>query len=227
MIKVIAIDDEPLALTIVEEFCSKIDYIDLQKTFTQPNEGLNYLEKYPVDLLFLDIHMPALNGIDLFRNINQNTLVVFCTAHSEYAIEGFNLNAVDYLLKPFTFNRFSKACNKAKDYFSAINIKNTSDIFLRADGKLHKINLDTILCIEALDDYLKIHLLAQKTLVVRMTMKSILEKLPASKFVRVHRSFIVPIDKVQSLTNKVINLSDKIIPIGKNYEEDVFFYFNK
>ena len=227
MIKVIAIDDEPLALNIVEGFCSQIHYIDLQKTFSQPSEGLKYLEKYPVDLLFLDIHMPALNGIDLYRNINQNTLVVFCTAHSEYAVEGFNLNAVDYLLKPFTFKRFLKACDKAKDYFSAIDVKNTSNIFLRADGKLHKINLDIITCIEALDDYLKIYLIGQKTLVVRMTMKVMLEKLPASKFVRVHRSFIVPIDKVQSLTNKVINLNDRIIPIGKNYEEDVMFYFNK
>lgn len=227
MIKVIAIDDEPLALSIVEGFCSQIDYIDLQKTFIQPNEGLKYLEKYPVDLLFLDVHMPALNGVDLYRNINQNTLVVFCTAHSEYAVEGFNLNAVDYLLKPFTFKRFLKACDKAKDYFSAIDVKSTSHIFLRADGKLHKINLDLITSIEALDDYLKIHLLDQKTLVVRMTMKAMLEKLPPSKFVRVHRSFIVPFDKVQSLTNKVINLKDKIIPIGKNYEEDVMFYFNK
>ena len=173
------------------------------------------------------MHMPALNGIDLYRNINQNTLVVFCTAHSEYAVEGFNLNAVDYLLKPFTFDRFLKACDKAKDYFSAIDVKNTSNIFLRADGKLHKINLDLITCIEALDDYLKIYLIGQKTLVVRMTMKVMLEKLPASKFVRVHRSFIVPIDKVQSLTNKAINLNDKIIPIGKNYEDDVMFYFNQ
>jgi len=227
MIKVIAIDDEPLALNIVEGFCSQIDYIDLQKTFTQPNEGLKYLEKFPVDLLFLDIHMPALNGIDLYRNINQNTLVVFCTAHSDYAVEGFNLNAVDYLLKPFTFNRFLKACDKAKDYFSSIDVKNTPDIYLRADGRLHKINLDTITCIEALDDYLKIYFIAQKTLVVRMTMKVMLEKLPLNKFVRVHRSFIVPIDKVQSLTNKVINLNDKVIPIGKNYEEGVLYYFNK
>lgn len=212
---------------MLKVFCSQIDYIDLQKTFIQPNEGLKYLEKYPVDLLFLDVHMPALNGIDLYRNINQNTLVVFCTAHSEYAVEGFNLNAVDYLLKPFTFDRFLKACDKAKDYFSAIDVKNTSNIFLRADGKLHKINLDLITCIEALDDYLKIYLIGQKTLVVRMTMKVMLEKLPASKFIRVHRSFIVPIDKVQSLTNKAINLNDKIIPIGKNYEDDVMFYFNQ
>lgn len=225
MIKALAIDDEPLALSVIESFCSQIDHIDLQKTFTKPNEALKHLNKYPVDLLFLDIHMPSLTGIDFYKNIEQNTLVIFCTAHGQYAVEGFNLNALDYLLKPFTFERFKQATDKAKDYFALSTNQKTQHIFVRADYSLQKIILDDILYIEALDDYLKIHVNQQKTIVARMTMKTILEKLPKTDFLRVHRSFIVPIKKVESLRNKTLQLGDKKIPVGNSYEEDVMKYF--
>jgi DNA-binding LytR/AlgR family response regulator len=225
MIKALAIDDEPLALNVIEAFCAQVDYIDLQKTFEKPNEALKHLNKYPVDLLFLDIHMPALNGIDFYKNIQQNTLVIFCTAHEQYAVEGFNLNALDYLLKPFTFERFKQATDKARDYFaSTTNIK-SPHIFVRADYSLQKILLEDVNYIEALDDYLKIHLHQQKTIVARMTMKAMLEKLPAEAFMRVHRSFIVPIKKVESIRNKCIHLLDKQIPIGNSYEEVVKKHF--
>ena len=204
MIKALAIDDEPLALNVIEAFCAQLDYIDLQKTFTKPNEALKHLNKYPVDLLFLDIHMPSLTGIDFYKNIEQNTLVVFCTAHGQYAVEGFNLNALDYLLKPFTFERFKQATDKARDYFSSSNNQKAQHIFVRADYSLQKIMLDDIMCIEALDDYLKIYINNQKTIVARMTMKAMLEKLPSTEFMRVHRSFIVPIKKVESLRNKML-----------------------
>ena len=151
MIKALAIDDEPLALNVIEAFCAQLDYIDLQKTFTKPNEALKHLNKYPVDLLFLDIHMPSLTGIDFYKNIEQNTLVVFCTAHGQYAVEGFNLNALDYLLKPFTFERFKQATDKARDYFSSSNNQKAQHIFVRADYSLQKIMLDDIMCIEALE----------------------------------------------------------------------------
>lgn len=226
MIKALAIDDEPLSLNIIEAFCAKLDYIDLQKTFTKPNEALRYLEKYPVDLLFLDIHMPSLNGIEFYKNITQNTLVIFCTAHGEYAVEGFNLNALDYLLKPFTFQRFQQATEKARDYFSVASNQKVQHIFVRADYSLQKITLDEIIYIEALDDYLKIYLHQQKTIVARMTMKAMLEKLPAQDFMRVHRSFIVPIKKVESLRNKTLQLGDKKIPIGNSYEEAVIKHFS-
>lgn len=225
MIKALAIDDEPLALSVIESFCSKIDYIDLQKTFTKPNEALKHLNKFPVDLLFLDIHMPSLTGIDFYKNIEQNTLVIFCTAHGQYAVEGFNLNALDYLLKPFTFDRFKQATDKAKDYFTLSSTPKTQHIFVRADYSLQKIILDDILYIEALDDYLKIYVNQQKTIVVRMTMKSILEKLPSSDFLRVHRSFIVPVKKVESMRNKTLQLGGNKIPIGSSYEEDVLKFF--
>ncbi|MCD6018177.1 MAG: DNA-binding response regulator [Bacteroidetes bacterium] len=226
MIKAIAVDDEPLSLNIIETFCAQLDYIDLQKTFTKPNEALRYLEKYPVDLLFLDIHMPSLNGIEFYKNITQNTLVIFCTAHGQYAVEGFNLNALDYLLKPFTLERFKQATEKAKDYFAVSSNQKSQHIFVRADYSLQKINLDDITYIEALDDYLKIYIHQQKTIVARMTMKAILEKLPASDFIRVHRSFIVPIKKVESLRNKTLQLGDKKIPVGNSYEEAVLKHFS-
>ena len=227
MIKALAIDDEPLALNVIEAFCAQLDYIDLQKTFTKPNEALKHINKYPVDLLFLDIHMPSLTGIDFYKYINQNTLVVFCTAHAQYAVEGFNLNALDYLLKPFTFERFKQAAEKARDYFSqSNNQKNVEHIFVRADYSLQKITLNDIICIEALDDYLKIYLHNQKTVVARITMKAMVEKLPVDSFVRVHRSFIVPIKKVESIRNKTLQIGDKKIPIGNSYETEVHKHFN-
>jgi DNA-binding LytR/AlgR family response regulator len=227
MIKALAIDDEPLALSVIETFCSQVNYIDLQKTFTKPNEALKHLNKYPVDLLFLDIHMPSLTGIDFYKNIEQNTMVIFCTAHGQYAVEGFNLNALDYLLKPFTFERFQQATEKAKDYFSQLSSQKTVEhIFVRADYSLQKITLDDILYIEALDDYLKIYLYQQKTIVARMTMKTMLEKLPASDFIRVHRSFIIPVKKVESLRNKIFQISDRKIPVGNSYEAEVLKHFN-
>ena len=226
MIKALAIDDEPLALNVIEAFCTQLDYIDLQKTFTKPNEALKHLNKYPVDLLFLDIHMPSLTGIDFYKNIEQNTLVIFCTAHGQYAVEGFNLNALDYLLKPFTFERFKQATDKARDYFATTNNQKAQHIFVRADYSLQKIMLDDIMCIEALDDYLKIYINNQKTIVARMTMKAMLEKLPSTEFMRVHRSFIVPIKKVESLRNKMLQLGDKKIPVGNSYEEDVLKHFS-
>jgi DNA-binding LytR/AlgR family response regulator len=226
MIKALAIDDEPLALSVIEAFCSQLDYIDLQKTFTKPNEALKHLKKYPVDLLFLDIHMPALTGIDFYKNIEQNTLVIFCTAHGQYAVEGFNLNALDYLLKPFTLDRFKQATEKARDYFSQLGSqKSIEHLFVRADYSLQKISIHDILYIEALDDYLKIYLYQQKTIVARMTMKSMLEKLPAADFMRVHRSFIVPVKRVESLRNKALQVADKKIPVGNSYEEEVLKHF--
>lgn len=221
MIRAIAIDDEPLALSVIETFCSQISGIDLQKTFTKPNEALSYLQKHPIDLLFLDIHMPSLTGIDLFKKIEQNTLVIFCTAHSEYAVEGFNLNALDYLLKPFTLERFKQATEKAVDYFETLTNKKTKYIFIRADYSLQKIALDDIIYIEALDDYLKIHIDNQKTIVARMTMKSMQDRLPSNEFIRIHRSFIVPVKKVESVKNKFISISNKLLPIGNSYEESI------
>ena len=228
MIKAIAVDDEPFALKLIENFCSQVDFIDLQKTFTKPTEALKFLKKFPVDLLFLDVEMPSLNGIDFYKEVKQSTMVIFTTAHMEYAVEGFNLNALDYLLKPYSFERFQQAVNKAQDYMKLQNkTTNITDthIFIRADYSLIKVAVADIRFVESFRDYLKIHLETGKYIITRMTMKSIVEKLPSAEFVRAHKSFIVPLSKIQSVRNKIIYLGKTEIPIGKSYEDDFFNSF--
>ena len=230
MIKAIAIDDEPPALDVIENFCGKIDFIDLQKTFTKPTEALKYLRKFPVDLLFLDIQMPSLTGIEFYKAVQQDTKVIFTTAHSQYAVEGFNLQAVDFLLKPYTFERFSQAVNRANDTIGQSGQGDSASeqfLFVRADYSLVKINIADILYIEGLDDYLKIHILNQKTIVTRMTMKAVLKKLQPKDFVRIHRSFIVPFKRVESVKNKVVLLEGKELPVGNSYEEEFFKLFKQ
>lgn len=230
MIKAIAIDDEPPALKVIENFCSDLENFQLEKVFTSPNEALKYLRKFPVDLIFLDINMPTITGIDFYKSLERETMVIFTTAYTEYAVEGFNLNAIDYLLKPFSIERFQQAIKKANDYYSFIHqspgVANRS-FYIRADYSLIKINYDDINLIESLDDYLKIYLVNEKIIVARMTMKSMNEKLPASEFIRVHRSFIVPLKKISLVRNKMISVVDKEIPIGGNYEEAFFKLFGK
>lgn len=230
MIQAIAIDDEPPALKVLEHFCAKTDFIRLEKTFTKPTEALKHLRKYPTDLIFLDIQMPSLSGIDLYKMVQQETMVIFTTAHSEFAVEGFNLKAVDYLLKPYTFERFLQAVEQARDHFLFLHQnenKPQQHLLVRADYSLIKINFNEIFLIEGLDDYLKIHLQSGKHIVTRMTMKIVLEKLPQKEFIRVHRSFIVPVAKIESVRNKTIFMPGKEIPIGSSYEEEFFALFNK
>lgn len=226
MIKAIAIDDEPLALKIIEHFCKQTDFIELDKTFTKTDEALKHLKKFPVDLLFLDIQMPGKNGIDFYRQLDADVMVIFTTAFSEYAVEGFNINALDYLLKPFSHERFLQAAEKAKK--EMLSKKNTLDhthLLIRADYKLNRIEFDDIMLIEGLDDYIRIHLKNKTTITARLSMKNILEKLPAALFIRVHRSYIVPVKKVKSFYNKTIQIEDFVIPIGDTYKDDVNKYF--
>lgn len=230
MLTAIALDDEPPALKVIENFCSKVEFIRLEKTFTKPNEAMLYLRKFPVDLLFLDIQMPSLSGIDFYKNIKQETMVIFTTAYSEYAVEGFNLSAIDYLLKPYTLERFKQAVNKANEYYSfsrQSDLAQLQHLYIRADYSLVKIEIKEILFIEGLDDYLKIHLENGQTNVTRMTLKAMEEKLPTAEFMRVHRSFIVPFARIESVRNKIIFLSGNEIPIGRSYEKDFFENFRE
>ena len=223
MIRTIAIDDELPALKVVENFCQRIPFINLEKSFNKPNDALKYIQRFPVDLLFLDINMPSLTGIEFYKNVKQSTMVIFTTAYSEYAVEGFNLKAVDYLLKPFTFERFEQAVGKAHDFSNFQLQKSDTEIrylFIRADYSLHKIAFEDILYIEGLDDYLKIHIQNTKPLVARMTIKAALEKLPAKDFIRVHRSYIVPLKRIESVRNKIITLAGEEIPIGASFEKE-------
>lgn len=229
MINAIGIDDEPPALKILENFCEQTEFVTLHKTFTGTTEALKYIQKFPVDLLFLDINMPALSGLDFYKSIPDTIMVVFTTAYSEYAVEGFNLSAIDYLLKPFSFGRFTQAMKKAREYYNYKKKTGKSEerfIFVRADYSLLKVQMDEISAIEALGDYLKIHLQNQKPVITRMTMKRIHSKLPETEFMRVHRSFIIPLNKIESVKNKLIAIEGMSIPIGAIYEEDFFNRFS-
>lgn len=220
MIKAIALDDEPLALEILQSLCETVEYVDLQKTFTKSDEALKYLKKFPVDLLFLDINMPSISGLDFHKKLPHKTMVIFTTAYSEYAVEGFTLSATDYLLKPISLSRFQQATEKAYLQFKFQNQNiEQQHFFIRADYSLIKIIFSDILYIEGLDDYVKIHIQNQKTVVARMTLKAILQKLPETEFIRVHRSFIIPISKIEKIRNKIIHIDQTEIPISASYEE--------
>lgn len=224
MINAIAIDDEPLALNVIKAFCYNLDFIELKATFTETSEALKYLRNYPVDLLFLDIKMPAMSGIDFYKSVPHKTMVIFTTAYSEYAVDGFNLSAIDYLLKPFENERFLQAVNKANEYYKYLNkqeISTNQYLFVRADYSLVKIALSDIIYIEGLDNYLKIHLQNNKPIIARMSMKAVMDKLPENDFLRVHRSYIVSFGKVNFVRNKIIHIADVEIPIGTNYNDAV------
>ena len=225
MINAIAIDDEPLALNVIQSLCNKNENINLQKTFTQPNKALKHLRKFPADLIFCDIQMPAMTGINLVKSLQQNTMVIFTTAFSEYAVVSYELNAIDYLLKPINQKRFNQAITKAQDYFNYVNNKEQhteANIFVRSDFSLVKIPLTDILYIEGLADYLKIHIKDRKPVMARMPMKEMIERLPYSDFVRVHRSFILPFNKIEAVRGNTIFIGSNEFPIGRTYTDEFF-----
>lgn len=226
MIRAIAIDDEPLGLKIISFFCEDIEYITLEKTFTKQSEALKYLKNYPVDLIFLDIQMPNENGIDFYKMLENDPIVIFTTAYSEYAVEGFNVNATDYLLKPFSKERFLIAVQKARNEFLFRNdVSVQTHLMIRADYKLRRIEYDDILMIEGFDDYIQIHLVDTSKIVTRFSMKNILEKLPEKDFLRVHRSYIVPLKKIKAIKNKNLLIDGFVIPIGETYKETILKLF--
>lgn len=225
MMNAIAIDDEPLSLKVISSLCDKNEKIHLQKTFTQPSEALKHLRKFPTDLIFCDIQMPAMTGINLVKSLQQHTMVIFTTAFSEYAAVSYELNAIDYLLKPINQKRFTQAITKAQEYFDYINKKDQiadKSIFIRADFSLIKIPLADIQYIEGLADYLKIYIKDRKTIVARMSMKDMMEKLNSNDFIRVHRSFILPFSKIESVRGTTIFIGDQEFPIGKTYIDEFF-----
>jgi len=229
MITCIAVDDEPLALDILKKYIDKIYFLELKGTFTDPFEAKKVLDENAVDLIFLDIQMPDINGIEFSKIINKkNTAVVFTTAFSEYAVEGFNVDAIDYLLKPIEYDRFLKAVYKAKEYIDYLSNQELQEgyIFVKSDYQMVKINIKDILYIEGLDDYIKIYL-PQKSVLTLMTLKTIAQKLPAKEFFRVHRSYIVPITKIENISKSKIKIADKEIPIGVSYSESFFATMDK
>jgi two-component system LytT family response regulator len=224
MLRCIIIDDEPLPIELLSAYASRISELKLEATFNDPLEAQDYISKNHVDLIFLDIEMPHLNGIDLLKSLPVKPMAIFTTAYPEFAVDGFELNAIDYLLKPFDFERFKKAVEKAKEYMEFSNRPKGNEpdafIFVKSEYKAVKINLKDILYIEGMDSYVKIFA-GGKPVLSLMSMKNLLEMLPQKEFIRVHRSYIVPISKVQSIRNKQIKIGEKLIPVGGTYEEVV------
>lgn len=227
-ISCIIVDDEPMAREILSSFVAKISQLDLIKTCSNAMEAFEILSKKQVDLIFLDINMPEVSGLSLAKSINKKTKIIFTTAYREYAIDGFDLQAVDYLLKPIAFERFLKAINKffevSNSYHNerAPETKHTRNtfIFVRADRKMLKVNFSDILYIESLSDYIKIHT-KETTIVTRETISNIESKLPQAIFLRVHRSFIISIPKVSSYTNEFVEIDKKAISISRSYKDAV------
>lgn len=224
MIRCIAIDDEPIALEVIKQYVGQIPMVDLTNVFTDAIQALNFLNTQQTDLIILDIHMPDISGIQLIKSLPHKTNFIFTTAYAEYAVKGFELEAADYLVKPFSFERFMKALMKVKKLIE--QPANVSDsvkehIFVKSEYYAVKINLDEILYIEGLDDYIKIYLLNSKPVLSLMSLKAILEKLPKEQFMRVHRSFIVPLRSILSVRNKRIYLDQREIPIGETYLDTV------
>ncbi|MEI6086637.1 MAG: LytTR family DNA-binding domain-containing protein [Bacteroidota bacterium] len=218
MIRCIAIDDEPLALQLINEYCGKISFLQLEKVFTNTDEARVWLSQNKVDLLFLDIQMPDVNGLQFYKSLNDKPLVIFTTAYKDFAVEGFNVDAVDYLLKPFEYDRFLKAVYKSKEYLEFLSSQELqlNSIFVKVNYEIMKINLKDIELIEALDDYIKLYIKPNPVLTL-MTLKSIQERLPVRDFARVHRSFIVPLSKIEKFSKTKLVVAGKEIPIGSSY----------
>lgn len=220
MIKCLALDDEPLGLDLLSAFCKKISNIELVAKFTNVEKAKEYIINNVIDLLFLDIQMPDMNGIDFYKQFASDKLVIFTTAFSEFAIEGFNVNAVDYLVKPFDFNRFLLSCNKAIEAYSFKNNIQETFVSIKSDSKIYNIKSSEISHIESKDDYVKVFLLDGKHLLSKITTKGILEILP-DNFIRVHRSFIINKNFVKHISTTAVKVNQAEIPIGKNYKDEL------
>lgn len=238
MIKTIIVDDEPLAQDVLETYIEKLPDLHLVQKCSNALEANEALKSNQIDLMFLDIQMPQLTGIDFLKTLSNPPLVIFTTAYPNYAIEGFELNALDYLLKPISLERFMKSVNKAMEQLELQNREgnNTTSptgedyIFVKADKKLVKINYSDILYIEGLKDYVIIRMDKGRVITLQ-TMKSLEDKLPKGTFKRIHRSYIVNISKINAIVGNMVEVMEKTqakhLPIGKNYREELLQIINK
>lgn len=231
----IIVDDEPLAREVLESYLERIDGLELLASCDNAVKAFDVLKRENVDLIFLDIQMPKLNGIDFLKVLNPFPKVIFTTAYREYAIESYELNVVDYLLKPISFQRFLMSVNKAMNGHLQVSVQESDDtdqlrtddpyIFLKADRKMVKVYLKEILYIESLKDYVRIKL-PQKDVISLQKISFLEQKLPEDCFLRIHRSFIVPIRKIEAFSNNVIEIGGTELPIGRNYKEKVLDILN-
>lgn len=229
MINCIIIDDEELAVKIAADYIGKMSQFQLMETFSNGREAIDTLESGNVDLIFLDIQMPAMNGIALLESLRVKPAVVITTSYPEYALDGYRLNVVDYLLKPFLFERFEQACMKALEYISYKKLMHSSAtpngplidyLFVRANSKMVKISFDSILYIEGLKQYVKI-MTNSGCVITRETFKMLEGILPQGKFLRIHKSYLIHTEKISSMRNSRIEINKVELPIGKKYKKDV------
>ncbi|MCX6272330.1 MAG: LytTR family DNA-binding domain-containing protein [Bacteroidetes bacterium] len=224
------VDDEPLALDLLEDNIRQIPFLHLSGRCKNAFEAIPLLQQEKIDLIFLDIQMPGLTGIEFIRSFPNKPMVIFVSAYKQYASEGFDLDVLDYLVKPVSFERFLKSALKALDYFNLIKkaAQIHDYIFVNADYSLVKVMLDDILYIEGLKDYIKIHLSSQtKPIVTRLNMKTIEESLPTGRFLRIHKSFIVSVEKITSIRRNRILINMNEIPVSANYKTELLSFVDK
>jgi two-component system, LytTR family, response regulator len=229
MLRCIAVDDEPLALDLLEDNIRRVPFLDLRAKCSNPLEALEVLQKEAIDLIFLDIQMPGLTGLQFIQSLSVRPMVILITAYDQYALEGFNLDVIDYLVKPVSFDRFLKACNKAWEFFNLKSLGTAEGssgespdpgyFFVNAEYSLVKVVYEDIIMVEGLKDYVRIHLTNNKPLIIRMSMKTIEEKLPHRKFLRIHKSYIISLDKVTSIRKSSVFLGTAEVPVSDNYKD--------
>lgn len=220
-LRCVAIDDGALALKLIRNYVARIPALELIETFDNPVAGAEFLRKTPVELLFLDINMPGITGLELVRALEEKPQIIFTTAYKNFAFEGFELDALDYLLKPIDFDRFAKAVQKAIDFYaykSSLASEAPDSLVVYSEYRKINIPLSDIEYIQSLENYLKIHLVNAKPVLTLMPLKKILEKLPEDKFKRIHRSYVIPVSRIKSISKrKVLLTTNKELPIGESY----------
>jgi two-component system LytT family response regulator len=233
-IRCITIDDEPLALKQMTDFIKQTSFLELMAECSSAFEAMEVLTKHEIDLMFVDINMPGLSGMDFIKSLKRRPEVIFTTAYSEFAIEGFKVDALDYLLKPIGYSDFLKAANKALGYFQTQikadnSLGNTNEyLFVKSEYRLVRIKLAEIKYIEGMREYVRIHTITGKRIMSLMSMKSLEERLPENNFMRVHRSYIVNLNQIMTIErNRIIFDKDTYIPIGDQYKENFQKYIDK
>lgn len=229
--KCVAVDDELPALELIKNYVSRLPELQLLQTFSDAVGAGEFLRSNPVDILFVDINMPDINGIDLVSSLSQKPLVIFTTAYKKFAYEGFELEAVDYLLKPISPERFKKSVTKAVELLqlrTQPKAITAESVFVRSEYKMVKIELADIDYIEGLEDYIKIHITGSRPVLTLMTMKAFIEKLPADRFLRIHRSYIVSLNRIGVAGNKKVTLKNgTVLPVSDSYVDVLNKYINK
>ncbi len=221
------VDDEPLAQQVMEEFAGRVHFLEVIGKCSSATDAIEVLRNTTVDLIFLDIHMPRLSGLDFISALQNPPQFILVTAYSEYALQGFNVNATDYLMKPVPFDRFLKAVNKAYELFRLRKKSNVDAeppvqnyLLVKSGYQTVRVMLDSILFIEGLKDYVKIHTEGKKPVLSLLTMKGLVLSLPPSKFLRIHKSFIVAIDRISTISRNRVLIGERWIPVGENYREE-------